>query len=86
MLGPDDVRAMLGVKRDGYWHFERVHTLVLERGYDCSQCHSADVPFYAPASRADRAVQTQVCDACHLAPAGTLPGADIQRAPVTVQD
>jgi len=85
-LGPDDVRAMLAVTRDGYWHFERVHNLVLERGYECSQCHSANVPFYAPASRADRAVQTQVCNACHLAPAGTLPGADIQRAPVTVQD
>jgi succinate dehydrogenase/fumarate reductase flavoprotein subunit len=85
-LGPDDVRAMLALDRDGYWHFERVHNLVLERGYDCTQCHSSSVPFYAPASRADRAVQTQVCDACHLAPAGTLPAADSQRSPVMIRD
>lgn len=85
-LGPDDVRAMLAQTRDGYWHFERVHNLVLERGYDCVQCHSARVPFYSAVTRAEKAAQTQVCDACHLAPAGTLPGADVQRTPVTVRD
>jgi succinate dehydrogenase/fumarate reductase flavoprotein subunit len=85
-LGPDDVQAMLEVTRDGYWHFERVHNLVLERSYACAQCHSSRVPFYAAVSRADTAVQTQVCDACHLAPAGTLPGADLQRSPATTRD
>lgn len=85
-LGPDDVRAMLAETRDGYWHFERVHGLVLERGYDCAQCHSSRVPFYRPASRDDRALQTQVCNACHLAPAGTLPGADARRAAPQVSD
>jgi len=86
-LGPDDVRAMLATTRDGYWHFERVHNLVLERGYACTQCHAQDAaPFYAPVSRSDRAVQTQICEACHLAPAGTLPGADAQRTPVTIRD
>jgi succinate dehydrogenase/fumarate reductase flavoprotein subunit len=85
-LGPEDVRAMLAQTRDGYWHFERVHNLVLERGYACAQCHSARVPFYSAVSRADKAVQTQVCDACHLAPAGTLPGADLERAPAAVRD
>ena len=86
-LGPDDVRALLAQTRDGYWHFERVHNLVLERGYDCAQCHSQNAaPFYAAASRSDRAVQTQLCNACHLAPAGTLPGADAQRAPVQQRD
>lgn len=86
-LGPDDVRALLAQSRDGYWHFERAHNLVLERGYDCGQCHSQDAaPFYAAASRNDRAVQTRVCEACHLAPAGTLPGADVQRAPLQQRD
>jgi succinate dehydrogenase/fumarate reductase flavoprotein subunit len=86
-LGSDDVRAMLVQTRDGYWHFERVHNLVLERGYDCAQCHAQDAaPFYAASSRNDRAVQTRICEACHLAPAGTLPGADLQRAPVEQRD
>ena len=85
-LGPADVQNMLAETRDGYWHFERVHNLVLERGYDCTNCHSERVPFYTALSREDRAMQTQICEACHLAPAGTLPGADIQRAPVTVSD
>ncbi len=40
-LGADEVRALLAQVRDGYWHFERVHNLVLERGYECTDCHSA---------------------------------------------
>ena len=76
-LGVDEVRALLAQSRDGYWHFERVHNLVLERGYECTDCHSAQVPFYAATSRAQKASQTQVCDTCHLAPeqAASVPGA-----------
>jgi len=85
-LGHDDLRPMLAESRDGYWHFERVHNLVLERSYDCAECHSATLPFYAARSRAEKAVQAQTCDACHLAPAGTLPAADAARAPVTVRE
>ncbi len=84
VLGPANIQNMLAETRDGYWHFERVHNLVLERRYDCTNCHSERVPFYTALSREDKAMQTQICEACHLAPAGTLPGADIQRAPVTV--
>lgn len=86
VLGPADVQNMLAETRDGYWHFERVHNLVLERGYECTQCHSQNVPFYTALSREDKARQTQICNHCHLAPAGTLPGADVQRTPVTVSD
>ena len=76
-LGVDEVRALLAQSRDGYWHFERVHNLVLERGYECTDCHSAQVPFYAATTRAQKAAQTQVCDTCHLAPAqaASVPGA-----------
>jgi len=80
-LAEEELRALLATSRDGYWHFERVHHLVLERGYVCADCHSAQVPFYAPVSRADRAAQAQVCDTCHLAPAGTLEGLEETRAP-----
>jgi hypothetical protein len=63
---------MLAVARDGYWHFERVHHLVLEREYDCSRCHSVAVPFAAATSREQRIAQARTCDSCHLAPEGTL--------------
>lgn len=71
-LDADDVQKMLAVSRDGYWHFERVHGLVLERNYPCSQCHSNRVPFASPASRMQMLAQAATCDTCHLAPAGTL--------------
>jgi hypothetical protein len=71
-LGADDVRAMLAISRDGYWHFERVHNMVLERNYPCTQCHSATVPFAPALSRAERLAQTETCNSCHLAPVGTL--------------
>ena len=80
-LEEEELRALLALSRDGYWHFERVHHLVLERGYECTDCHSAQVPFYAATSRADKAAQAQVCDTCHLAPAGTLEGMEETRTP-----
>lgn len=67
-----DLAQMLAVARDGYWHFERVHHLVLEREYDCSRCHSVAVPFAAATSREQRIAQARTCDSCHLAPEGTL--------------
>jgi len=67
-LGADEVRALLALSRDGYWHFERVHNLVVEREYACTDCHSAQVPFYSATSRANKAAQAQICDICHLAP------------------
>jgi uncharacterized protein len=86
-LGEEEVRALLAASpRDGFWHFERVHNLVLERGYECTTCHSAQVPFYAAISRADKATQAQVCDTCHLAPAGTLEGMEVSREPNSDED
>ncbi len=78
-LGADEVRAFLALDRDGYWHFERVHDLVLERGYQCIDCHSAQVPFYAATSRSHTAAQTLVCDTCHLAPERGVPVAGALR-------
>ena len=78
-LGTDEVRALLALDRDGYWHFERVHELVLERGYQCVDCHSAQVPFYAATARGHTAAQTQVCDTCHLGPERPVPVAGALR-------
>jgi succinate dehydrogenase/fumarate reductase flavoprotein subunit len=85
-LGVEQVQALLAEPRDGYWHFERVHNLVLERSYECEDCHSAELPFYRASSRAEKAAQTQVCDACHLAPAGTLSGMQETRTPLRRPD
>lgn len=71
-LDANGVEAMLAVSRDGYWHFERVHELVLERNYPCTQCHSYRVPFAPTTSRMQKLAQAATCDACHLAPAGML--------------
>jgi hypothetical protein len=67
-----ELPGMLAAPRDGYWHFERVHTLVLERGYACTDCHSSNVPMLEITTRLGRVAQSAVCDICHLAPAGTV--------------
>lgn len=71
-LNAGGLEELLATPRDGYWHFERVHSLVLERDYECSQCHSSQVPFAAPTTRTQALAQAAICDACHLAPAGLL--------------
>lgn len=71
-LNTSDLESMLAESRDGYWHFERSHHLVVERDYACSRCHSELVPFAPLTGRAQKLAQTETCNACHLAPAGTL--------------
>jgi len=71
-MGAKEVKAMLALTRDGYWHFERVHGLVLERHYACTQCHSARLPFAPATSLQQKLAQVETCGTCHLAPAGTL--------------
>jgi hypothetical protein len=61
----DDLEAMLRLPRDGYWHFQVSHELVLEREYPCSACHSAQLPFSTVNDRANRLLQTNICTTCH---------------------
>jgi flavocytochrome c len=52
--------------RPGYWHFERVHRVVLARQYDCGKCHGELGTFYDPATHhIDRLQQPRVCTNCH---------------------
>lgn len=52
--------------RPGYWHFEKVHRVVLARQYDCMKCHADLGPRYEPATHhIDRAQQVRVCTNCH---------------------
>jgi flavocytochrome c len=52
--------------RPGYWHFEKVHRVVLAKQYDCMKCHAELGPTYEPARHhIDRAAQVRVCTVCH---------------------
>jgi flavocytochrome c len=52
--------------RPGYWHFEKVHRVVLARQYDCGKCHAELGTFYDPATHhIDRVQQPRVCTNCH---------------------
>jgi len=60
-----DLLQLLSASREGYWHFEMSHDMVLEREYQCTLCHSAQVPFYPLNNRESKLAQTQVCTNCH---------------------
>lgn len=64
-LTAEHLESLLAVSRDGYWHFQVAHHLVLERGYTCTDCHSAQLPFFPPNDRASMLAQTRVCTNCH---------------------
>ena len=52
--------------RPGYWHFEKVHKVVLARQYDCMKCHAELGPTYEPGTHhIDRVQQVHVCTVCH---------------------
>lgn len=59
------IEFLLTQTRDGYWHFEQSHRLVLERGYECDRCHSAKLPFFPAVDRANLMAQTTLCLNCH---------------------
>jgi uncharacterized protein len=53
-------------QRPGYWHFEKVHTVVLGKQYDCMKCHADLGTAYEPARHhIDRLAQARVCTNCH---------------------
>jgi hypothetical protein len=58
--------ALVTQKRDGYWHFEKVHGVVLARNYECSLCHSElGATFDLGTHHIDRLAQPRVCTHCH---------------------
>lgn len=64
-LTAEFLKPLLATSRDGYWHFEMVHKTVVERRYECTRCHSAELPFAPVVTRPQRAAQTEVCVNCH---------------------
>lgn len=64
-MSAEHLQGLLQLPRDGYWHFEESHRLVLERDYECEHCHSTQLPFTAPRDRQSMLAQTAVCTNCH---------------------
>jgi flavocytochrome c len=62
-----EVAAEIADPRPGYWHFENVHRVVLERGTDCRQCHSELTPYRADQHRTRPQSLTASCFQCHTA-------------------
>jgi hypothetical protein len=60
-----DLEELLAEPRDGYWHFQASHRLVLERRYICASCHSAELPFSSISDPPGLLLQTRVCTTCH---------------------
>lgn len=62
------LQTQVGEKRPGFWHFENVHRVVLDRQFTCTDCHGEiAVPYVAesPTHRVDRLRQLQMCTTCH---------------------
>ena len=62
-----DISADIKVPRPGYWHYENVHRIVLERATDCRQCHAELSPYRENAHHINRQVLTASCVNCHVA-------------------
>jgi predicted oxidoreductase len=62
-----DLRADLAKTRSGYWHFERVHRLILERKQDCRACHAELAPYRAEVHHISPQSLTGSCVQCHTA-------------------
>ena len=59
------LQSAINKPRSGYWHFERVHKIVLETQRECTQCHSAMGEPSTPQHRINPLIQANSCTACH---------------------
>ena len=59
------VAAQVTQKRSGYWHYEQSHQKVMNRAYQCAQCHVDMYPHNAKRHKLDHLAQTLHCATCH---------------------
>jgi succinate dehydrogenase/fumarate reductase flavoprotein subunit len=59
------LRQLVVEPRPGYLHFEKAHTVVLERNFDCVQCHRESSPLALTADQVDRHALIEACVICH---------------------
>jgi predicted oxidoreductase len=65
LLDDAGLAALVAADRPGYWHFQRVHRTVAERGLDCQACHTPAWPTITAATPAHRLEQLRSCTTCH---------------------
>jgi len=62
-----DVAAQVQQHRDGHWHFEQSHAIVLKRGTDCRQCHAELAPYRENQHSVHPLSLSTSCAHCHTA-------------------
>ena len=62
-----DLKELLAEPRRGYWHFEKAHAVVSERGTDCRQCHAELAPYREDEHRISQQSLAASCVSCHIA-------------------
>lgn len=62
-----DMPDLISQAREGYWHFEKVHRAIQDRGLDCRHCHSELTPYREDAHRINRQSLAASCVMCHVA-------------------
>jgi nitrate/TMAO reductase-like tetraheme cytochrome c subunit len=53
-------------QRPGYWHFENVHTKIMNNEIDCRECHGELSPYDEENHQINPQVLTASCIRCHL--------------------
>jgi uncharacterized protein len=61
-----NLKSLVNNERPGYWHFEHVHRVVIERRSECIQCHAKMGPPGGAGHRIDRLAQIDSCAYCHV--------------------
>jgi succinate dehydrogenase/fumarate reductase flavoprotein subunit len=64
-LSCHQLQSTIDKPRSGYWHFERVHKIVLETNRECTQCHAGMGEPSTPQHRINPLIQANSCTVCH---------------------
>src|SRR5262249_37784171 len=62
-----DLPSEIAQPRPGFWHFELVHRVVLERHTDCRSCHAELAPYREGRHQINSLNLTASCVQCHIA-------------------
>jgi uncharacterized protein len=62
-----DVASLHETPREGFWHFEKAHRLVLEQSMGCLECHAELAPYREDDHRMQPAMLSSSCARCHVA-------------------
>jgi succinate dehydrogenase/fumarate reductase flavoprotein subunit len=64
-LSCHQLQSEIDQPRSGYWHFERVHKIVLETHRECAECHAGIGEPSTPRHRINPLIQANSCTVCH---------------------